>query len=508
VIKKIEQSVSKIKILRVCAYVRVSTDSPDQLDSFQAQKKHYQSLIQANPSWTFVGIYSDEGISGTKTDRRFGLKEMMADARSGKIDLILTKSLSRFARNTVDTLTLIRELTKLGVFVRFEKENIDTSSLESELILSIVASLAEDESRSTSQNIKWSIEKKFKNGTYLPGYLPYGYCYVDNEIKVVPKEAEIVHTIYQLSINGKGSFRIAKELNQQSIPSPRNRAWSDSTILGILKNEFYTGDLLCQKTYTDEHFRRHRNQGEKAQYLIKNHHPAIVNDTLFNQAQKRIEARRKTKNQRNKTYPFTGMLRCAKCGANLKRRIHYSGEHSSIHWTCSEHLKSKDHCTQPSIAEQKIQWAFLTMLNKLMFASEQILSPLLELKAEEVEQKAEEKINELQMYLQDIAGQLQATDELKGKGLLNEKNFQKVKAELLQEHLRKTNELETLRKTRKKTHEKQAALEDLFLFAKKKESITDFDEDIWERFIDSAEVYERTTIIFYLKCGLILKEAL
>lgn len=310
-IKKIEQSVSKIKILRVCAYVRVSTDSPDQLDSFQAQKKHYQSLIQANPSWTFVGIYSDEGISGTKTDRRFGLKEMMADARSGKIDLILAKSLSRFARNTVDTLTLIRELTKLGVFVRFEKENIDTSSLESELILSIVASLAEDESRSTSQNIKWSIEKKFKNGTYLPGYLPYGYCYVDNEIKVVPKEAEIVHTIYQLSINGKGSFRIAKELNQQSIPSPRNRAWSDSTILGILKNEFYTGDLLCQKTYTDEHFRRHRNQGEKAQYLIKNHHPAIVNDTLFNQAQKRIEARRKTKNQRNKTYPFTGMLRCA-----------------------------------------------------------------------------------------------------------------------------------------------------------------------------------------------------
>jgi site-specific DNA recombinase len=226
VIKTIEKNSSKKKMLRVCAYVRVSTDNSEQLDSFETQEAHYKSLIKRNPAWEFVGIYSDEGISGTKTDGRFGLQEMMADSRAGKIDLILTKSLSRFARNTVDALSLIRQLIKLGVCIRFEKENIDTSSMESELILSIMASLAEEESRSTSQNLKWSIKRSFENGTYLPNYLPYGYVYDGEEIVINDSEAEIVRFLFEESLNGKGGFRLAKDLNHRKVPPIRSKAWS------------------------------------------------------------------------------------------------------------------------------------------------------------------------------------------------------------------------------------------------------------------------------------------
>lgn len=505
-IKTIEKNSPKKKMLRVCAYIRVSTDNPEQLDSFETQEAHYKSLIKRNPAWKFVGIYSDEGISGTKTDGRFGLQEMMANSRAGKIDLILTKSLSRFARNTVDALSLIRELIKLGVCIRFEKENIDTSSMESELILSIMASLAEEESRSTSQNLKWSIKRSFENGTYLPNYLPYGYVYDGKEIVINDSEAEIVRFLFEESLNGKGGFRLAKDLNHRKIPPIRSKAWSDTTILGILKNEFYTGDVLCQKTYTDDHFVRHRNKGEKEQYLIKDHHPAIISHEVFNHVQEKIKSRRKSNVKKNKVYPFTGKLRCKECGDTYKRRIHSYGGDKSIHWTCRRHISSKDLCSQKSIKEYRIEWAFLTMLNKLIFAKDEILKPLLEQNVESRSRIDKKKAHRLREELQNIIRQLRTLDELKAKGLLNDKNHHMAREEALKEKVEKEREIELLDLNQKETAYENDGLMKLYRFTKKHENLSHFDDELFEKLVSFAEIDGRESITFHLVSGLRLKE--
>lgn len=277
--------------LRVAAYARVSTNSDDQLVSLKAQKEHYESYIKLNPEWEFAGLYYDEGLSGTKKDNRTGLLDMIADAEQGKIDFILTKSISRFARNTTDCLEMVRRLIDVGVFIQFEKENINTGSMESELMLSILSGLAESESVSISQNSKWAIQKHFINGTFIISYPPYGYINADGKMEVVPEEAEIVRTIFNEYINGKGAFLIAKELNERGIPSKRGTIWHPSTVQGVLKNEKYTGDVIFQKTYTDSNFNRHINYGEENQYLLENHHEAIISHEDFDKAQHVMEQR-------------------------------------------------------------------------------------------------------------------------------------------------------------------------------------------------------------------------
>ena len=277
--------------LRVAAYARVSTNSDDQLVSLKAQKEHYESYIKLNPEWEFAGLYYDEGLSGTKKYNRTGLLDMIADAEQGKIDFILTKSISRFARNTTDCLEMVRRLIDVGVFIQFEKENINTGSMESELMLSILSGLAESESVSISQNSKWAIQKHFINGTFIISYPPYGYINADGKMEVVPEEAEIVRTIFNEYINGKGEFLIAKELNERGIPSKRGTIWHPSTVQGVLKNEKYTGDVIFQKTYTDSNFNRHINYGEENQYLLENHHEAIISHEDFDKAQHVMEQR-------------------------------------------------------------------------------------------------------------------------------------------------------------------------------------------------------------------------
>lgn len=282
--------------LRIAAYARVSTNSDDQLVSLKAQKEHYESYInesyiKLNPEWEFAGLYYDEGLSGTKKDNRTGLLDMIADPEQGKIDFILTKSISRFARNTTDCLEMVRRLIDVGVFIQFEKENINTGSMESELMLSILSGLAESESISISQNSKWAIQKHFINGTFIISYPPYGYINADGKMEVVPEEAEIVRTIFNEYINGKGAFLIAKELNERGIPSKRGTIWHPSTVQGVLKNEKYTGDVIFQKTYTDSNFNRHINYGEENQYLLENHHEAIISHEDFDKAQHVMEQR-------------------------------------------------------------------------------------------------------------------------------------------------------------------------------------------------------------------------
>jgi site-specific DNA recombinase len=271
--------------LKVAAYARVSTSSEEQLLSLENQKLHYEQRILSNSNWEFVEMYFDEGISGTKIDKRDGLKRLLQDCKGGKIDFILTKSISRFSRNALDCLEIVRRLIDLDIYIEFEKKNINTQTMDGELMLSILSSLAESESRSLSQNIKWGIEKRFQNGTYKIGYPPFGYDWIDGSMTINKEQVTVVRGIFTEVLKGGSTGSIAKKLNQEGIMTKRGKTWHSATIRGIIKNEKYIGDVLFGKTFTDDSFKRKVNRGDKNQYFMEGHHPAIIDKETFEQAQ-------------------------------------------------------------------------------------------------------------------------------------------------------------------------------------------------------------------------------
>lgn len=282
-ITKIEENkaLSLKKKIRVAAYCRVSTASDEQLISLEAQKAHYEDYIKSNDEWEYAGLYYDEGITGTKKECRDGLLSLVDACEKGMVDLVITKSISRFSRNTTDCLELVRKLLDLKVTVIFEKENINTGAMESELMLSILSSLAESESVSISENSKWSVQKRFQNGTFIISYPPYGYKNENGEMVIVPEQAEVVKQIFADTLAGKSTHAIAKELNERGVASKKGGNWTPGTINAIIRNEKFTGDAIFQKTYTDSSFNRHLNKGECDQYLCKGHHEAIVSHEVL-----------------------------------------------------------------------------------------------------------------------------------------------------------------------------------------------------------------------------------
>lgn len=268
-ITKIEASIALPRKIRTAAYARVSTASDEQLLSLEVQKAHYEEYIKSNPEWEFAGLYYDEGISGTKVDKREALLRLLEDCDNGMIDRVITKSISRFSRNTTNCLEMVRQLSRLNISIYFEKENIDTAYMSSELMLSILSSIAEGESRSISENTKWSIKNRYENGTFIISCPPYGYKNDNGKMVVVPEEAEVVKDIFHMCLSGMGCHLIADELNRRGIPSKRGAEWHASSVQDMLRNEKYTGDVLFQKTWTDDSFNRHNNYGERGQYYSR-----------------------------------------------------------------------------------------------------------------------------------------------------------------------------------------------------------------------------------------------
>ena len=344
---KITQETKK----KVCAYARVSTDSDKQGESLENQAYYYEKLIKSNPNYEFVGVFVDRGYTGTKDDRP-EFQRMIAFCRTGEIDLILVKSISRFARNTTIVLEYIRELKLLGVEVHFEKENLKTLSKDGELMLTVLSSFAEEESRSVSENLKWRVKKKFEKGEMIIntkrflGYDKdqYGDLVVNN------KEAKIVRRIFEEYLSGKGSFVIAKELNKEGIPTVTDAKWHDTTVLHILKNEKYKGDALLQKYYRPDHLckRNKRNTGQRDSYYIEESHTPIVSKKMWEEAQRLMKER-----IRNKGACYTGLLVCSKCGAKLNRRVWNRGKPwNKVVWQCSNYIKNgKGACSGTAIEE-------------------------------------------------------------------------------------------------------------------------------------------------------------
>lgn len=348
------QTLNVPKLIRVAAYARVSSGKDAMLHSLSAQVSYYNDLIQNHPGWIFCGVYTDEALTGTKTNRE-NFMRMLGDCKAGKIDMVITKSISRFARNTVTLLEAVRELKDIGVDVYFEEQNIHSISADGELMLSILASYAQEESLSASENQKWRVKRNFENGIPWSGTM-LGYRYESGELIVVPEEAEIIKLIFKSYLSGMGVTAIMKILNENGYVTRFGKTWHNSGVSRILRNYTYTGNLILQKTYREDHLtkRKRQNNGELPQYHITDSHEAIIPLEQFNAVQDEIKRRAEkysTTDSTPKQYPYTGLLVCANCGKHYRRKVTATG----VVWICSTfNTYGKSHCSSKQIPEEKL----------------------------------------------------------------------------------------------------------------------------------------------------------
>lgn len=411
--------------LRIGAYVRVSTDKDDQINSFESQYKYFKSLIDKNENWELVKIYADEGITGTSIDKRDDFNLMIDDAKSGKLDFIITKEVSRFARNTVDTLQITRDLKELGIGVLFLIDNINTLDKDGEFRLTIMASMAQEESRKTSERVKWGQTQKMKQGVVFGRNL-LGYRVEKGKLYLVEDEAEIVKLIFHKYLNeGKGTHIIARELKEEGIKpyDPDGRAkykndWSNTQILRVLRNEKYVGDLCQKKTYT-KNFLDHKkrcNRGQEEMTYIRDHHPeiAIISRDMWDATQAEVQRRTTTAEQKSKhsnRYWASGKIFCGVCGERFVNKIKKTSVGSSRAWNCLNHVKAaafrNAECSMSEWAsDRSLKNIVLHILNVLVDNKE-------ELKQEIIKDIAELSIEEKTKSADDIQGKIDKLEQRK-----------------------------------------------------------------------------------------------
>ena len=367
---------------RVAAYCRVSTDSEEQLNSYEAQKSYYTQKIEESPDWEMAGIYADEGISGTSMKKRTEFKKMITACKRGRIDLIITKSLSRFARNTVDCLETVRLLKANGIGVYFEKENINTLTESSEFLITLFSGFAQAESESLSKNVAWGWRKSAEAGNvYFQYKRMLGYRKgTDGQPEIVPEEAKIIRRIYRRYLAGCSLGQIKQELEQDNIPTAQKvERWSSAVIHNILTNEKYMGDALLQKTYITDCITKKvkKNMGERPMYYVENNHPAIVSREMFDQVQKemtRRSSKRKVLQKSGKTelgkysgkYALTELLVCGECGSPYKRVTWARNGKKRIVWRCVSRLEfGTKYChNSPTLDESRLHNAILAAMNE------------------------------------------------------------------------------------------------------------------------------------------------
>ena len=338
-----------IEVTRVAAYARVSSGKDAMLHSLSAQVSYYSSLIQKHPGWLYCGVYADEALTGTK-DSRENFQRLLTACRNGEVDLVITKSISRFARNTVTLLQSVRELKELGVDVYFEEQNIHTMSADGELMLTILASYAQEESRSASENQKWRIQKNFQSGKPWNGTM-LGYRYDNGTLVVVPEEAEIVRRVFREYLSGKGVNAIARELNADGVPTRRNGQWCMHGVQRVLENYAYTGNLLLQKTFRENHLSKLTlmNDGLLPMYHVEGAHEAIIDLATFSEVQEERKRRAKKHiDHATVNYPYTKLIVCGCCGKHYRRK-HTTTGHV---WICGTFNQwGKAFCSSKQIPE-------------------------------------------------------------------------------------------------------------------------------------------------------------
>ncbi len=377
----------------VVAYARVSTEKEEQEDSFERQVSHYTTLINSKPEWNFGGIYADPGITGTRAEKRPDFMRMIADCRAGKINKILVKSISRFARNTVDALNYIRELKELGISIYFENENIDTLTPGGEVLITILAAMAEQESRTMSTNIKWTYQKKFKNGEVILntglmlGYTKAGKKDEDGReiYEINEAEAEIVRRIYREYLAGTTITRICRGLEEDGIPTKLGKKrWQYSVVNSILTNEKYTGDAILGKTFKPDVLSKYRqkNNGQAPMYYAEGTHPAIIDKEMFEMVRVEMQRRKDEKvtavgnSKYTSKYPFSGLLICAECGHKLRRHIRRVGSEQVVPaWGCSNRISNgRAKCDSHHVNEDTLQQTYTAAIREMIEDGEEIIA--------------------------------------------------------------------------------------------------------------------------------------
>jgi len=407
--------------LRVAAYARVSSDSEDQINSYIAQVDFYTRFISTHEGWEMVDIYADEGLTGMEASHRDEFNRMIADCRDGKIDRILVKSISRFARNQADYILNMRELLRLGVTIHFEKENVDTGKMTSEQAADIYGAFAQMETTSHSQNMRVSNRMRMEKGLFIPPAAPYGYRLVNKELVVVPEEAEIVRHIYRAFLSGQGHANIAKELNRLGIERNSDSGiWRARTVSYILTNITYTGDQIWQKSYATDvlPFKQVRNRGQKPKYYAEDCCPAIISKEDFNLAQelaqKRLEARKPLETVQS---PYRKHIYCAECGSMCRGKI-INGKR---YWLCYKRDREKAYCPVPQVAEEKITAAVRRFYQKMWYGKETVLRPILtQLKElQERELRSNQRIGDIDAEIAKLTEQNLVLTRLKSKGYMD-----------------------------------------------------------------------------------------
>ena len=517
--KSREETRQAQRLLRVAAYCRVSTDQEEQESSYEAQISYYTEKINGNSEWQMAGIFADEGITGTQAKKRPEFLKMIRLCRQGKIDMILTKSLSRFARNTVDSLKYIRDLKALGIAIVFEKENINTLETDTEMMLTIMSCFAQAESESISKNVSWGIRQSFKNGNVPMQYARLlGYRKgADGNAEIVPEEAEIVKEIFRQYLDGSSMEQIADRLNKKGLTTKGSGSpYRKIVIQRILTNEKYTGDALLQKTYITDCITKksRKNNGELPMYLVKNHHEPIISRADFNRVQeemarrsaKRSIADKLTKTEQGKysaKYALSELLICGECGSHYRRVTWTAKGFKEIKWRCISRIqygKKKCH-SSPTVDEQPLHKAIMSAINEFCEVKDDVAKALRESITEVLDpnlngsvQAAQQRIDELARNIDELI-KLATVPETAQSAMSDIEKFS--------EEMKTLREFIETEKAKQMTAQRGSAELDAILERLENEdfTMTEYDDVAVRQLIEKVTVESKDTITLTFKGG-------
>ena len=494
---------------RTAGYARVSTDSDEQFTSYEAQIDYYTKFIQARDDWEFVKVYTDEGISATNTKHRDGFKQMVKDALDGKIDLIVTKSVSRFARNTVDSLTTVRKLKEHGTEIYFEKENIYTFDSKGELLITIMSSLAQEESRSISENVTWGQRKRFADGKVSMPYKQFlGYEKGDDGTPVVnEEEAVIVRLIYRLFLEGKTPAGICRYLDAQGVPTPSGKQkWSQTTVNSMLSNEKYKGDALLQKRFTVDFLMKKMktNEGEVPQYYVEHSHEAIISPVEWDMVQAEI-ARRKTLGRAySGNSIFSSKLVCGDCGGFFGQKVwHSTDAYRKVIWRCNSKFKGENKCATPHLDVETIQQKFLIAYSRLMENRDGIVSDCELMRRTLSDCTAlDTEIDRLTEEIEVVAEMVKACVKENASAAQSQEDYTKKYNALVKRYEKATKWVDELsaKRTRKQDRDRELRL---FIESIKEQPLVleEWNERLWVGLLEKATVFHDGRMVFEFKNG-------
>lgn len=499
---------NQVRKRRTAGYARVSTDSEEQQTSYEAQVDYYTNYIKSRDDWEYVGVYTDDGISATSTAKREGFKRMIADALDGKIDLIVTKSVSRFARNTVDSLTTVRQLKEKGIEIYFEKENIWTLDSKGELLITIMSSLAQEESRSISENCTWGQRKRFADGKVTVPFNRFlGYDRgEDGNLVVNPEQAATVRRIYSMFLQGMTPFGIARKLTTDGVLSPGGKErWSAGSVRSILTNEKYRGDALLQKSYTVDFLTKKKkpNEGEIPQYYVENNHQAIIQPEVFDMVQRELARRGQNRSHHSGVHLFSGKIKCGQCGSWYGSKVwHSTDKYRCTIWQCNHKFNGDEKCGTPHLTEEEVQRYYLSAVNKLLTDRDDIIGTfeLAKSAAFDTTALAAER-DELQSELLVVSELLQQCIQENAHVALDQTEYQKRYDGLTERFNKTKSRLDTVTATISDKQARQATIEAFLDELRRLDVVTEFQPALWYSLVDFMTVYSKDDVRVTFKDG-------